>query len=337
MSPRVSVVVPTYNRADLISETLESILAQSLPPAEVIVVDDGSLDDTPARLAAFGSRIRAIRIANSGELVARNHGIRAASGDLIAFCDSDDLWRPDHLASMARIWLAEPTTRAAYANFRIVRDGRWSERDKFADAPPGYWEELEHPAEGIALIRTSWFGRLVAFMPFFPSAFVVRRDVFQGMGGWDEAVNRQVSMDIATTFRIADIPPVGLVTAPTVGIRKHAGNFSADIQAMNLGDAAMLEYLLRSYPPAAAHAGAIGRSVAERRIAALAVAFARQDFGAVSNIRALLGNASMPAAARLKSLIANLPRPVAHGIAGAALGFGSLKASLIAAGRSEKA
>jgi len=335
MSPRISVVVPTYNRADLIGETLEAILTQSLPPAEVIVVDDGSLDDTPARLATFGSRIQVIRIANSGELVGRNCGIRAASGDLIAFCDSDDLWQPDHLANMARIWLAEPLTRAAYANFRIVREGQWSERDKFADAPPGYWEELEHPAEGVALIRTSWFGRLIAFMPFFPSAFVVRRDVFQEMGGWDEAVNRQVSMDIATTFRIADVPPVGLVTAPTVGIRKHAGNFSADVQAMNLGDAAMLEYLFRSYPPAAAHAGAIGRSVAERRIAALAVAFARQDFGSVTEIRALLGNAHLPAAAQLKSLIATLPRPVARGFARTALSFGSFKASLVGSRRTD--
>lgn len=104
MSVTVSVVVPTYNRADLIGETLERILAQTVPPAEVIVVDDGSTDDTPAVLARFGARIRVERIENSGEIDARNHGIRLARGTLIAFCDSDDLWEADHLARMVALW-----------------------------------------------------------------------------------------------------------------------------------------------------------------------------------------------------------------------------------------
>lgn len=93
----VSVVVPTYNRAELLKRTIESILAQTVLPLEVIVVDDGSTDHTPDVCAAFGESIRYIRQENQGLSMARNTGIRTSRGDWIAFCDSDDLWRPRKL------------------------------------------------------------------------------------------------------------------------------------------------------------------------------------------------------------------------------------------------
>lgn len=93
----VSVVVPTYNRAELLQQTIQSILAQTVPPLEIIAVDDGSTDHTPDVCAGFGEPIRYLRQENQGLSMARNAGIRAARGDWIAFCDSDDLWRPRKL------------------------------------------------------------------------------------------------------------------------------------------------------------------------------------------------------------------------------------------------
>ena len=94
----VTVVVPTYNRAAYLDETLRSILAQTSPPDEVIVVDDGSTDDTPAVCARQAGMVRYIRQENSGlPAVARNRGIAEAKGTWIAFCDSDDVWRPQKL------------------------------------------------------------------------------------------------------------------------------------------------------------------------------------------------------------------------------------------------
>ena len=130
----ISVVIPTYNRADLIPFTLDSILDQTLLPREVIVVDDGSRDDTQAVLARYGDRVRSIVIPNSGSIVARNIGLRAATHPLVAFCDSDDLWLPNFLERMAALWRAEPATKVAYANFRIVRDGVWLDEAKFGAA-----------------------------------------------------------------------------------------------------------------------------------------------------------------------------------------------------------
>jgi glycosyltransferase involved in cell wall biosynthesis len=97
MAPRVSVVLPTYNRADYLEEALESVLAQTFADFEVVVVDDGSTDDTPARLARYGERIRVIRQENRGVGAARNRGIEAARGRYVAFIDNDDLWHPRKL------------------------------------------------------------------------------------------------------------------------------------------------------------------------------------------------------------------------------------------------
>lgn len=101
-SRTVSVIVPTYNRASAIGAAIDSVLSQVPPPDEVIVVDDGSTDDTWTVLAGYGERIRAIRRENGGAAAARNTGLAVATGDWVAFLDSDDLWLPGRLAVLHR-------------------------------------------------------------------------------------------------------------------------------------------------------------------------------------------------------------------------------------------
>src|ERR1700709_2843091 len=105
---KISVVIPTYNRADLIGETLEAIFAQTLPATEVIVVDDGSTDDVAAVLAAYHGPVRVNILPNGGELVARNAGLLASVGELVALYDSDPPWLHDFLIEMAGQWTATP-------------------------------------------------------------------------------------------------------------------------------------------------------------------------------------------------------------------------------------
>ena len=100
-APLVSVVIPTYNRAGVICRTIDNVLAQTYRNTEIIVVDDGSTDDTQAKLRSYGGRIRVIAQSNAGPAAARNRGIEAATGDLIAFQDSDDLWLPNKLERQA--------------------------------------------------------------------------------------------------------------------------------------------------------------------------------------------------------------------------------------------
>lgn len=88
---RISVIIPNYNRAQLIGATIENMLNQSLPPSEIIVVDDGSTDDSVEVIRSFGSRVRLIEQTNQGPGAARNQGLEVASGNYIQFMDSDDL------------------------------------------------------------------------------------------------------------------------------------------------------------------------------------------------------------------------------------------------------
>lgn len=98
----VSVVVPTYNRAHSVGAALDSILTQIPPPDEVIVVDDGSTDNTSEVLAAYGDRLIVLRQENAGAAAARNAGIRRAAGEWVAFLDSDDVWLPGRMAVLHR-------------------------------------------------------------------------------------------------------------------------------------------------------------------------------------------------------------------------------------------
>lgn len=97
MNPFVSVVITTYNQESFIEATVQSVLDQTYANREVLVVDDGSTDSTPERLAAFGDRIIRIRQTNQGVAQSRNTGVRHATGELLAFLDGDDIWEPEKL------------------------------------------------------------------------------------------------------------------------------------------------------------------------------------------------------------------------------------------------
>ena len=98
---QIAAIIPTYNRAGLVNRAIASVLAQTFPPAEVIVVDDGSTDDTKRTIAQFGDKVRYIAQTNAGVSVARNSGAATASSAWLAFLDSDDTWRPDYLERVA--------------------------------------------------------------------------------------------------------------------------------------------------------------------------------------------------------------------------------------------
>lgn len=101
--PKVSVVVPTYNREEYICETIDSILAQTFTDFEVVIVDDGSKDNTLAKLEQYGNKIKVVRQPNSERAVARNNGVQNSTGDLIAFVDSDDVWIKDKLEKQVEV------------------------------------------------------------------------------------------------------------------------------------------------------------------------------------------------------------------------------------------
>ncbi len=331
MSDRISVVIPTRNRAHLLAATLDCILSQSFPPSEVIVVDDGCTDATAELLDAYASeKVRHIRLEHSGHLVARNVGLKAARSELVAFCDSDDLWRPSFLETANRLWRRAPDLTVSYSNFSIVRNGVWARTTKFHDAPAGFWDDLTWIGHDLGRIDRSLTERLIEFQPFFPSGMVVHRRRFIDIGGWDEGVDRVVGSDFATALRAAAHLPVGIMRQPLVGIRKHAENLSGDTEKMNLGNARVLEHVLATRPEMATFSHEIHASIGHRRRDALAAAFVRRDLAEVRRIYRLIPPGCRNPATRIKASVAALPAPVSARISGLALWLGSSKASLMA-------
>ncbi len=311
-----SIVVPTFNRAALIAETLDALFAQTEAPAEIIVVDDGSTDATPRVLAGLSGKIRVIRIENSGELVARNTGLRAARGEYVGFCDSDDIWAPDCLATLRVQFGHTPDLFACYANFRFLRDGVVSKDTKFDAAPADFWSGARPAGQDAGVFDICIVERLLKFQPFFPSCMMVAREKFLAAGAWDEGTSRLVGCDFATTLRVAAHPPIGVVHRPLVAIRKHAQNFSADTEKMNLGDANVLDYVLRTRPELARLEREIRKSMAVRRNAALDSAFSRRDFAAVRKIYALLPSGAAGGKQHIKRWITALPGGLDRLVAG---------------------
>jgi glycosyltransferase involved in cell wall biosynthesis len=154
----ISVVIPAWNAARTLPETLASIAAQTRRPAEVIVVDDGSTDATGAIARAAGSRV--LRIDHAGFAAAMNAGIAASHGSLIAFLDSDDLWTPDKLALQEATLTADPLADGVFGHFRCFADPLLNGALRVPEgARPGW-------LQGAALLRRE---RLLSVGPFDPT------------------------------------------------------------------------------------------------------------------------------------------------------------------------
>src|SRR3954451_14848952 len=107
-SAAISVIIPSYNSARWISEAVDSVLAQTLVPQQIIVVDDGSRDDTRSRVRRYGPPVEYIYQPNQGVSAARNTGMQAATGEFVAFLDADDVWHPRKAEFQLRVFSERP-------------------------------------------------------------------------------------------------------------------------------------------------------------------------------------------------------------------------------------
>lgn len=199
MRPKVSVVIPTYNRADKVRGGIDSVLAQSFGDFEVIVVDDGSSDGTRQILEeAYGDRIRYFLQENQGASVARNKGIEEAKGEWIAFLDSDDLWGKDKLEwQFKALDRFAPKAGACYTDVRFFNHAET--RTMFQLAEENYRHEGEMGINGDVLrllVRPGGGGMVVCL-----SSFLVRADVLRESGGFDRKL--LYSQDSELMFRLA--------------------------------------------------------------------------------------------------------------------------------------
>jgi glycosyltransferase involved in cell wall biosynthesis len=201
--PLVSVIIPTFNRASLVREAIASVLAQTYPRIELIVVDDGSNDDTPAVIETFHTALTLLRQPHMGVSSARNRGVAASHGELVAFLDSDDLWLPHKVTAQVAVFQEHPQTQACYTDEIWIRRGvRVNQR----------------------LIHQKYDGWI--FLPSLarciisPSSIMLRRSLWNQLGGFDERFPACEDYDL--WLRLALVAPVHFL--PERLIVKHGGH-----------------------------------------------------------------------------------------------------------------
>lgn len=226
--PRVSVIIPTYNRVDVLPRAIESVLSQTEDDFELIVVDDGSTDDTHEFLATYDDpRIRSVAHGtNQGANVARNTGLSEATGEYVAFLDSDDEWRPRKLERQLRqLERRSEDWVGAYCDFEIRSQGT-SGRLEMLGA-----RILAHSKpRGVREGGEELVGEILAdnVQPGAGSTLIVRTEVARRVGGFDETLDR--FQDPEFVLRILEEGKLACVDEPLV-IRYDTGSPDADIVA----------------------------------------------------------------------------------------------------------
>jgi glycosyltransferase involved in cell wall biosynthesis len=220
---RVSVVVPSYNAGKTLDETLRSVRSQTHQDLEIIVVDDGSTDDTAAvaqRHADADKRVRLIRQANGGVAAARNTGWQAASTDIVALIDSDDLWAPDKIEKQLRaLALGGPKVGFVYCFFtRIDAEGLMGAE----------WKPEPHAGDVLdQILEDNFVGN--------GSSMLARREIIERCDGFDNslrAAGAQGCDDYLFCCRAAEICHFAVVPEFLVGYREMPGSVSSSVKKM---------------------------------------------------------------------------------------------------------
>ena len=201
--PLVTVIIPTHNRGWVVAKAIDSVLDQDYCNVELIVVDDGSTDNTATLLFGYGDRIRVITQDNRGVSAARNVGIRKAKGDLIALLDSDDAWLPGKLSVQVNFFMEHPDWLICQTEEQWIRNG--------VRVNPGKRHRKE----------SGWiFERSLALCLVSPSAVMIRKSLFNEVGLFDE--NFPACEDYDLWLRIAWKYPIHLINQQL--IVKHGGH-----------------------------------------------------------------------------------------------------------------
>lgn len=204
----VSVIIPVYQSSRTIGEALDSVLSQSIPVKEIIVIDDGSTDNLDEILGPYENKILHLKQENSGASAARNNGIRHATGDIVAFLDADDFWLPDKLALQIPLF-GNPEIGVVFGNTYFYYEGKFQDKTYF---------DLFKPSRGSV------------FLPLFAQDFVpiltglIRRNLLEISGLFNESI--QYVEDYDLWMRLANITKFDYIRGPVAGYRISSNQIS---------------------------------------------------------------------------------------------------------------
>ena len=229
LSPRVSVIIPAFNASRFIRETIESALGQTLHPSEIIVVDDGSTDDTRDIVREYSSRVALYQRQQGGASAARNLGAREASGEWLAFLDADDVWMPTKLERECR--LIDGSAALVYCD-RINIGDRGDLPEQQGTIQPLY--------EGDVFVPLLVIGNVIT-----TSSVMLRTDVFRAVGGFCEDP-RLLAEDWDLWVRVAAHHQFRACREALIQYRLHAGGMSRRLEQMMAARCLVTERALAS-------------------------------------------------------------------------------------------
>ena len=213
--PKVSVIIPNYNYGKYVSFAIDSVLNQTYPNIEVIVVDDGSKDNSKEILEGYGDKIKTIFQQNAGVSEARNNGVRESSGEFIAFLDADDIWMPEKIDKQMSRFAEDKAL--GLVNCGVEEILQTGEHLRFQTDGSEGWV-----AEKFLLFQTPTFA--------IASAGLIPRDIFKEVGGFDKELSTSADWDFG--YRVASRYRIGIVHEPLVKYRIHGSNMHGNISLM---------------------------------------------------------------------------------------------------------
>lgn len=216
LNPRVSVVIPVYNGEKYISDAIESVFNQTYKNIEVIVVDDGSTDNTAERIKLYLSRVKYLYQDNAGVANARNRGIQNSQGEFIAFLDHDDIWLPEKIERQVDYFLKNTQSKFVHTPVKYINHlGEIIE-------PSGYWGKLEFNRE-VKNVKE-------IFMHFamLQSTMMIKKEIFDEIGLWNEAFTHCDGYNLC--LRIALKYTLRFINEPLTLYRLHDLNMSKNIK-----------------------------------------------------------------------------------------------------------
>jgi len=218
--PKVSVVIPSYQAGRFIREAVDSVLHQSYKDYEIIIVDDGSTDNTKEVLASYGDRIKVLNQNNMGVSAARNKGIMSSRGEYIAFLDADDLWLPDKLERQVTLLEEHPEIGLVFSDMWVVGETDVPARDRPFLGKSAF--QIGKPSKGKVFKHLF----LNDFIPM-PTA-MVRRRCFEKVGLFDSAYDSCEDYDL--WLRLSQHFSIDYVDKPLAIYRMHGGSLIHDLE-----------------------------------------------------------------------------------------------------------
>ena len=219
----VSVIIPTYNSARFLTEAVSSVLAQSFNDFEILVIDDGSTDETQEVMRQYGSPVRCIRQPNSGVAVARNRGIMESRGRYIAFLDADDTWLPDKLERQMNALSSESGAGFCYSAFTVVD----------SDLNPLRVNQSKRHASALEdlILRGNVVGSICTVL--------CERALFDKLGGFDPGLSQCADWDM--WVRMAAHTTFTYIDEPLVTYRHHGSMMSRNAALLESDSLRVLE------------------------------------------------------------------------------------------------